>query len=68
MKLETFYRKFANLPIDKRELRYQYFINGHASTISPLGVYELLNEAIEKKYEADKEVKRLLEIGEKILH
>jgi hypothetical protein len=60
MKPETFYRKFANLPLAKRDIV-------GTEGFTPYKIYISLNQAIEEKREAEKEIKRLLEIGQPML-
>lgn len=68
MKPETFYRKFANMPIAKRSIGVLVMRENGYESHTPLGIYTSLNKAIEMQREAEKEVKRLLEIGEVITH
>lgn len=68
MKEETFYRKFANLPITKRSLEVPVMTEKGYAPYSPMDIYRSLNEATEKRRQAETEIKRLLIIGEKVLH
>jgi len=68
MKEETFYRKFANMPIVKRTIAVYYVGNHGVTQMSPLEMYRSLNEAMSKRRELDAEIKRLLVIAEKIMH
>lgn len=68
MKPETFYRKYANLPTTKRFIQMPVMTGNGYQSYSPQDIYESLNVAMDNKYKADAEVKRLLIIGEVILH
>lgn len=68
MKPETFYRKFANLPLPKRNIGINVMTSDGYQSYTPMEIYVALNKATEDKNEAIKEIERLLEIGEKILH
>ncbi len=68
MKEETFYRKFSNIPIEKRSLEVAVMTEKGYAPYSPADIYRALNEETEKRQKANEEIKRLLIIGEKVLH
>lgn len=67
MKEETFYRKYANLPIIKRSTEVAVMTENGYAPFSPDDIYRALNVETEKRRQAEVEINKLLKIGEIIL-
>jgi hypothetical protein len=70
MKEETFYRKYANMPLTRRPLLIHLGSdqNGNMRSYSPDDVYRELNRLTNIRRVNDQAIKDLLVIAEKITH
>jgi hypothetical protein len=67
MKLETFYKTYANIPLTDRRVSHHYNIDGYTTTISPIEIYRNIEKSQHEISLQKEEIDRQLRIAEQIL-
>lgn len=68
MKTESFYRKYANVPLEKRFTQVELIQYGYAHSYSLADLYVRISKADEERREAAQELESLLKTAQRLMH